>query len=209
MYQLDQAISDDNKLDGISSLLRQALASTGKSYDLWPKWSRVVHQIRANPYSNYMVKLTTSLRQEVQEAASESRTYLSTLLETALKLGTLSINDDPGLIIRRSYDYRTISLAYLVNGLITLRLAALRTLCDINTIYNSSESTLSQEYREACVQKWMDIPYLQKVDSDKADVLIAPLFLTLEAATEKEKRYLNDLIDSVRQPLTEKLRNGY
>lgn len=149
-----------------------------------------MQKILANPHDPEMMALATNLCQDLLEAEAVIREIAATSVENAINVGCIRILPDPESLVGHRYDFDYAMLCQIYLAMPTIRMMYLRIVYDLSALYDMPNLSVYADYRATCEETWMAVPYVCSLESIVASNMMSPLYLSYEAADEREREYL-------------------
>ncbi|CAH0047685.1 unnamed protein product [Clonostachys solani] len=143
-----------------------------------------------------------SLCRRVSEAEVEVARIATASKDSALKQGAMVEKPDPKSPVGRKYEFRSPFFAMVYLGAVSVQIVLLRILYESAAIVESSDAEdTGQRLREVCCESWKAVPYFRSLESIVAENLMAPIYVSYEAANELEEEYLLDAVEYIDRDL--------
>ncbi|CAG9998598.1 unnamed protein product [Clonostachys byssicola] len=168
-----------------------------------------LNAIHENPESRETVSLEAAdvrrrlydLNAIASQAASQIKTQLT-------EMGLIQVLPDPESFVKQRYEFASVDIAQAVLGIFILEIIAPRMLLGLISLCDPPESDdVLQKYRDASVQLWMCIPYLDKLELTDAQIISCAFCLSYEAADATERDLVADTAARY-EPYLSRLKNN-
>ncbi|VUC30538.1 unnamed protein product [Clonostachys rosea] len=153
------------------------------------------HRISNQSYTTEIKQAIESLCQKVSKVEVAVTRIATASKDSALKQGAIVEKPDLESPVGMKFEFRSPFMAMVYLGTVSVQIVLLRILYESSVIVGSSDAEeIDQRLREACRESWKAVPFFRSLESIVAENLMAPLYVSYEAANELEEEYLLDAV---------------
>ncbi|CAH0043739.1 unnamed protein product [Clonostachys solani] len=154
-----------------------------------------LNSIHENPESKKTVSLEAAdVRRRLYDLNAIASKTASQIKNQLKEMGLIQVLPDPESFVKKRYHFESVDIAQAVLGIFILEIIAPRMLLGLTSLCDPPEvDDVLQRYRDASVELWMCIPYLDKLGLTDAQIISCAFCLSYEAADATERDLVADV----------------